>query len=178
MYRVDNRNFGISDIIEPQNISYQESEDFDDRKRKLERILSEERPDKNKQADRKKGLYIFSELSDAIRFCCRISDSKIYKVEPFEDTICYHRGDMNWIEIMNEFIEDEQALRQIARLYWAGRKTFKPCWEMLINEIKVTNTIVGDNYQRTDLCRSYRTANGNVEQINFYIETLNRNRQP
>ena len=84
---------------------------------------------------------------------------------------------MNWTEIMNEFLENEQTSRQIARLYWAGQKTFKPSWEMLVNKIKVTNIILGNNNSRTDLCRAFQTANGNVEQIDFYIETLNRNRQ-
>lgn len=177
MFRVDKRNFETSEIIKPQENSYQDSEDFDKGKQKLEKILSEELPDGKQGADRKTGLYIFAELSDAIRFCCRMSNSKIYKVESLEDTTCYHRGDMNWTEIMNEFLNNENTLRQMARLYWEGRKTFKPCWEMLVNKIKVTNIIVVDIYSRTDLCRAYQTANGNVEQIDFYIDALNQNRQ-
>ncbi|MFB6307605.1 MAG: hypothetical protein ABEH43_11595 [Flavobacteriales bacterium] len=176
MFRVDQRDFAICDIIEPPKIPYQESEEFGDDKQKLEDILSEELPDNKSGADRKSGLYIFAELSDAIRFCYRMSNSKIYKLEPLEDTTCYHRGDMNWTEIMNEFLNNENTLRQMARLYWEGRKTFKPCWEMLVNKIKVTNIIVGDN-SRSDLCRAYQTANGNVEQMDIYTETLNQIRQ-
>lgn len=177
MYRVDRRTYSQNDTILPQENSYQESENFDEEKQKLENILCEERPDDKKDAERKTGLYIFAELSDAIRFCFIMSNSKIYKVEPLEDTTCYHRGDMNWTEIMNEFLENDQTSQQIARLYWEGQKTFKPCWEMLVNKIKVTNIIVGDNTSRSHLCRAYQTANGNVEQMDIYIETLNQIRQ-
>lgn len=172
MFRVDKRNFATSEIITPPENSYQDSEDFDEDKQKLENILSEECPNGIQGVNRKTGLYIFSELSDAIRFCCRMSNSKIYKVESLKETTCFHRGDMNWIEIMNGFLNNENTLRQIARLYWEGRKTFKPCWEMFVNKIKVTEIIVGNDDSRKELCRAYQVANGNVEQIDFYIKVL------
>lgn len=174
MYRVDKRDFAISDVIKPKEISYQESEDFDDDKQKLENILSEELPDDKKGADRKTGLYIFAELSDAIRFCCRMSNSKIYKVKPCKDTTYYHRGDMNWTEIMNEFLDNDQILKQMARLYWQGKKTFKPCWEMLVNKVCVTDIIVCDENTRSNLCLSYQNTSSNVEQIDFYTDTLSQ----
>lgn len=173
MYRVDRRAFNINDPILPLETSYQESPDFNSDKKKIEKILSEELPD-GKKVNRESGLYIFAELSDAIRFCCAMSNSRIYRVAALANTTCYHRGDMNWTEIMNEFLNNDQTLREMARLYWQERKTFKPCWEMLVNKIQVTNIIVGNDNTRNNLFRAYHETSGNVEQMNFYIETLNQ----
>jgi hypothetical protein len=173
MYRVDRRNFNISDIIETNKDSYQDSKDFGENKQKLERILTEELPS-DKQADRKGGLYIFAELSDAIRFCYLMSNSKIYEVASSSDTICYHRGDMNWTEIMNNFLNDDKTLRQMAKLYWQSKKTFKPCWEMLVNRVQVTELVLCDNQKRNDIVDKYREISGNVERIRFYVDIMNQ----
>jgi hypothetical protein len=173
MFRVDRRAFNIYDTILPAETSYQESADFNLDKQKIEMILSEEQPI-GKKANRKSGLYIFADLSDAIRFCCVMSKSRIYRVTALNDTDCYHRGDMNWTEIMNEFLNNDQALKAMARLYWQGEKTFKPCWEMLVNKIQVTNIIITNENARNNLYRAYHEKSGNLEQMDFYIETLKR----
>lgn len=176
MYRVDRRSFGKNEIILPPPSSYQEQEGFDIDKMRLEKILSDERPDDKKNANRKSGLYIFAELSDAIRFCQRMSNSKIYQVLPHDGTICYHRGDMIWTEVMNDFRNNEDILRELAGFYWSGKMTFKPCMEMLVNEITVTTVLVNDNETRMRVCNEFNSNStmGNVEHMQFYLEKLNQ----
>src|SRR5438309_1901831 len=64
MYRVDRRNFNVGDPILPPENSYQDNTGFNEA---IERILTEEKPE-GKIADRKSGLFILPELSDAIRY--------------------------------------------------------------------------------------------------------------
>lgn len=172
MYRVDKREFQINEIILPPENSYQESNDFNESKKKIEKILSEECPDNKKSLNRKSCLYIFAELSDAIRFYCKMSGSKIYQVSLTEDNVNIHRGDMNWTEIMHKLCECDQTSRIIAKLYWAEQKTFKPCWEILVNQVKVIKIIVNNNNLRKDICRDYHGKGNNVEKMDFYIKSL------
>lgn len=172
MYRVDKRDCTIGEtLIAPEN-SYQVSTSFTDDKQTLERILEEEKPI-DKQGDRKSGLFIFAELSDAIRFSCVMTDSKIYQVIGLADTVFYHRGDMNLTEIMSKIIGQESALREIAKSYWQGGKTFKPCWEILVDKVQVTKIIVGDNENRKRICSDFKMAAGqNIEKLDFYLTQL------
>ena len=171
MYRVDRNLFEIGSIIEKQLNIYQESFNFNSDKQKVEKILNEERP-LEKEITRNNGLYVFAELSDAIHFSCFMKNSKIYKVSTIHDTTCYHRGDMNWIELMLKFIDNEEILRQVANFYWNGTKTFKPTWEMLVNKVKVIDIIVGDDRTRNQLYLDYQNRSGNVEKIDLYRNNL------
>ena len=38
MYRVDTRNFNLSEIIEPHDISYQEANNFSENKKRIEKF--------------------------------------------------------------------------------------------------------------------------------------------
>jgi hypothetical protein len=171
MYRVDKRQYNLNDYILPNDSSYQDSVSFYQDKQNLEEILSEEMPNE-KNADRKTGLFVFADLSDAIRFCCIMTNSRIYEVVPAEDTILFHRGDMNWTEIMNQFINDNNTLKHLAGFYWQGLKTYKPCWEMLFNKVIVSKIIIGDDSTRSNLCREYHEMAGNIERLNFYYKNL------
>ena len=176
MYRVDRRVFQINDIILPPETSYHDGANFD---LTIERILSEQKPLEN-NADRRTGLFIFPELSDAIRFSSVMSDSKIYKVKQLSDTTCLHRGDMNWTEIMSRLKDNESALRQLSTLYWNGSKTFKPCWEVLVNKMQVVSVVIGSSEERKKMCSDFRTTAGlNIENLNLYLDKLNglRNNQ-
>lgn len=172
MYRVDKRDYNIGETITVPENSYQDSTIFTDEKQTLERVLEEEKPT-DKGGNRKSGLFIFAELSDAIRFSCVMTDSKIYKVKGLADTIFYHRGDMNLTEIMSKIIDQENALRELAKVYWQGGKTFKPCWEILVDKVQVTKVIIGDNDNRKRICADFKmAASQNIEKLNFYITQL------
>jgi len=172
MYRVDKRIFNIGDPITPTNDSYQNKADFNPT---IERILSEQLPP-NKKADRRQGLFIFIELSDAIRFACNITNSKIYKVKSLSDTTSFHKGDMNWTEVMYKFPDNETILRQLANFYWAdGCKTFKPCWEVIVNKMQVVEVIVRNEEERKRIYSDFKiNASQNIERLNFYIDRLKR----
>jgi hypothetical protein len=168
MYRVDRRIFEIDQIITAPDVSYQDQEAFNNT---IENILSDQKPI-SININRRNALFIFIELSDAIRFSCLMTDSKIYKVTSSEDTEIYYRGDMNWTETMQKTIDNEEVLRLIARLYWTdGCKTFKPCWEVLVNKMKV-NSILLDSQQRNQICLDFRNNASNVESLQFYKQNL------
>lgn len=170
MYRVDRRLFKTDQIITAPEVSYQDQEGFDNM---IENILSEQKPS-TIQADRRTNLFIFIELADAIRFSNLMTDSKIYKVIPCQDTVCLYRGDMNWTEVMNRTNNDEKMLRLIANLYWTdGCKTFKPCWEVLVNKIQVQSVLINSEEERNQICSQFRNNDFNVERLQFYIQTLN-----
>lgn len=174
MYRVDTRNFVIKDIIFPNETSYQESENFD---LTIERILSEQRPIDKKNVDRNTGLFIFTELSDAIKFSCRMIGSKIYKVSRIKNTTTFHKGDMNWTEVMSKLIEHECALRHIATLYWTdGCKTFKPCWEVIVNKVKVVSIIISSEEDRLKMRNDLFSNNCslNIEKLTLFIDELKK----
>lgn len=170
MYRVDRKPYQVGDIIKQNTESYQESENFTDEKKRIEKILSEEKPESIK-VERKEGLFIFSGLSDAIRLCMVMTNSKIYEVQSTEDTTCYHRGDMNFTEIMKS-VKNQDSLKELSKLYWTGKKTFKPSWEMLVNEVEVTSILLNNENERNELKRDYHKYNGNVEKIKFYLDNL------
>jgi hypothetical protein len=172
MYRVDRRQYNIGEIIEPPENSYQNNDSFNIDKEKLELILEEEKPN-TITISRKNGLFIFPELSDAIRFSCIMTDSNIYKVEGTPDTSFFHKGDMNLTEVMRKINGNEKALRALAQSYWKSEKTFKPCWEVLIDKVQVSKIIIGDNESRRILCTDFKMkAHQNIEKLRFYAENL------
>lgn len=172
MYRVDRRQYNIGEIIEPPENSYQNVDGFNIDKEKLELILEEEKPN-TITISRKNGLFIFPELSDAIRFSCVMTDSKIYKVEATPETSFFHRGDMNLTEVMSKVNGNDEVLRALAQSYWKSEKTFKPCWEVLLNKVQVSKIIIGENECRRMLCRDFKIkAQQNIEKLRFYAEIL------
>jgi hypothetical protein len=174
MYRVDTRSFIINDIIISNVNSYQHSEHFDPT---IEKILLEQRPTDKKNVDRNTGLFIFTELSDAIKFSCRMIDSKIYKVSSIKNTKTFHKGDMNWTEVMSKLIEHESALRHIATLYWTdGCKTFKPCWEVIVNKVKVVSIITSSEEDRLKMRNDLFSNNCslNIEKLTLFINEINK----
>ncbi|MCH4554130.1 hypothetical protein [Aestuariibaculum lutulentum] len=168
MYRVDRRNFTIDDEIGPPDESYHEGEGFD---QTIEDALEARKPEGN-NANRGNGLFVFPELSDALRFSCVMTNSKIYKVQGLLDTVVYHRGDMNWTEVMNRFLGSEETLNALADLYWAGNKTFKPCWEVLVNKVEVVSVLIPNENERKSACYEYSQNGQNVERVNFYKNNL------
>jgi hypothetical protein len=174
MYRVDTRSFIINDIIISNVNSYQQSEHFYP---KIEKILLEQRPIEKNNVDRNTGLFIFSELSDAIKFSCRMIGSKIYKVTILKNTTIFHRGDMNWTEVMSKLIEHESALRHIATLYWTdGCKTYKPCWEVIVNKVKVVSIIISSEEERKSMQKELfsNNCNFNIEKLTLFINEINK----
>jgi hypothetical protein len=179
MYRVDKRVFEITDTIKAPDNSYQDSPTFKrvPVKIKIEQILFDERPN-DKTVNRNDALYIFYELSDAFRFCYQMKESRIYKVKPV-GSLCNvrnHTGDMNWTEVMNQFIDDGATLIKLAQFYWQGKKTFKPCWEMLCEKVEVIDIIVGDSEMRNEIYKEYKDPHSpkylNIELLPLYYQTL------
>lgn len=169
-FRVDRRSFQIGDVINPPDISYQDT--LNQKGQTIERILTDEKP-KDKICDRKTQLFLFTELSDAIRFLNLMENSKIYKVEKVEETTCFHRGDMNWTEVMNTFDGNEEVQRQFANHYWEGTRMFKPCWELIVDKVIVTGIIIGNDAARNEVILDYNNKSRNVEKMGFYVEQLN-----
>ncbi|WP_425390984.1 hypothetical protein [Ekhidna sp.] len=82
MYRVDKRDFAVSEIIMPSSELYQDKASFSPIDMEIERALDETLPhDKNGRAS---SLFIFSEFSDAIRYSVRMTNSKLYKIRGLE----------------------------------------------------------------------------------------------
>jgi hypothetical protein len=174
MYRVDTRNFGINEIIISNVSSYQQSDNFNPI---IEKILLEQRPIDKKNVDRNTGLFIFTELSDAIKFSCRMIGSKIYKVSSIKNTISFHKGDMNWTEVMSKLIAHESALRHIATLYWTdGCKTYKPCWEVIVDKVKVVSIIISSEEERKSMQKELfsNNCNFNIEKLTLFINEINK----
>jgi hypothetical protein len=171
MYRVDRREFAVGTVIVPPDNRYQEKGNLAPAGIIIETALQQSMP-ANMEIDRRTGLFVFAELSDAIRFLSVLAGGKVYKVVSTPMTRLYHRGDMNFTEIMRRFLDNEPALATTANSYWRGEKTFKPCWEMLFNEVQVTRVIVGNETERAAIIAEYRNANGNVENMARYQELL------
>jgi len=171
MYRVDRREFEIGGIITPPENGYQAEGNLDNNGIIIENALEQLRPGEI-NIPRSAGLFVFPELSDAIRFQYRVTDSKIYKVQRTVDTILYHRGDMNFTELMNLMIENEVALEQMATHYWNKRRTFKPCLEILVNQVVVLDIVV-NAIDRVAVRNEYYAASGNVEAMTSYRQMLN-----
>jgi hypothetical protein len=174
MYRVDTRNFGINEIIISNVSSYQQSDNFNPI---IEKILLEQRPIDKKNVDRNTGLFIFTELSDAIKFSCRMIGSKIYKVSSIKNTKTFHKGDMNWTEVMSKLKENESALRHIATLYWTDCcKTYKPCWEVIVDKVKVVSIIISSEEERKSMQKELfsNNCNFNIEKLTLFINEINK----
>lgn len=125
--------------------------------------MEEEKPVGN-LPDRRSGLFIFSGPADALRFSYRMTNSKVYRVLGTEEGMTsFHRGDMNLTEIMHSLNGTETTLREIAKNYWNGCKTVKPCWEIIVNEVVVTGLVIDSEDQRKQLHNEYVQLGSNIE---------------
>ncbi len=173
MYRVDKRLFEVDAIIKPSVDSFQESNDFDENKHKLENVLAKESPN-SKSTARSNSLYLFTYLSDALKFSINMSNSKVYEVKPAKESVCFHRGDMIWTELMYKFIKYDDFIQKMAENYWNGVNTYKPCWELLLDKALVTSVIINDERERNELKRSFYENSGNFEKIHFYTDNISK----
>ena len=170
MYRVDTRRYSQGDIIYPNANSYQ---DFfvDDVKKCIENVLETGVSNTEKIGIRKKNLFIFQDFSDALNFSLKKPDSKIYEVIKLSDTICFHRGDMNFTELIKLFSNQQDVAQTLAKMYWAGLKTGKPCWEMIVDKIQVSKILLADEKTRNCLYDKYQNAStiyhSNIEKLSF-----------
>ena len=167
MYRVDRRKFNLKEVILPSPNSYQEKGRLHANGVIIEEALESTRPE-SKLYKRKDGLFVFRDLCDAVAFHQVMRDSNIYKVESTPDTLLFHRGDMNFTELMNHMISDKISLESLAKLYWQSKKTFKPCWEMLFNEVKVKAIL-----DTAGLKSEYNNSSGQFEAMPSYRRLLN-----
>ncbi|MEQ8626667.1 MAG: hypothetical protein RIC32_03550 [Ekhidna sp.] len=137
----------------------------------IERALDGTLPhDKNGRAS---SLFIFSEFSDAIRYSVRMTNSKLYKIRGLENTQIFHLGDMNWTEVMNKFYENPVTLKTLAQLYWNRARTFKPCWEFLVDKVLVEEVIISTEGQRKEVRSDFANSKNNIESLGFYTQYLN-----
>ena len=170
MYRVDKRDFKIGQIICPNQNSYQNS--FDNDKIRIEDIL-EAGAHNDLKGVRKNGLFVFQDFSDALKFSLNMQNSKIYAVERLTDTQCFHRGDMSFIDLMYEFCKqnDVAVAQKLAKMYWNGTKTGKPCWEMIVNKMRVSKILLADENVRSCLSAEYVNPSSiyhlKIEKLSF-----------
>jgi hypothetical protein len=84
---------------------------------------------------------------------------------------------MNWTEVMSKLIEHESALHHIATLYWTdGCKTFKPCWEVIVNKVKVVSIITSSEEDRLKMRNDLFSNNCslNIEKLTLFINEINK----
>lgn len=167
MYRVDRRKFNVGDIVLPPTVSYHEGGGLSANGVIIEETLEATRPE-DKVLKRAEGLFVFRDLCDAVAFHHVMTGSSIYQIELTPDTQMSHRGDMNFTELMNRMASDKASLETLARLYWQGAKTFKPCWEMLVNQIRVTAVL-----NTAGLKTEFYNSSGHFEGMPSYRRILN-----
>lgn len=141
LYRVDKRDFIIGDAIPLNNISYIRS--LSEEKLEIERFLEDHRPfNCPKRSER---LFVFLELYDAFLFCIRSSNATIYAVTP-TSTENIFRGDMCIVESLSSYWDylSTDCKNLLADNYWKGLKTYKSCWEYLVQVVTV-DSIVAKN---------------------------------
>lgn len=96
--------------------------------------------------NRKTGLFLFSELKDALIFSSNIykGDSVIYIVKPNK---IIHKGDMNVIDMLKVATELElhhinnDLFKRFCHKYWENNKTFSPCYEFIAESAIVQQQI-------------------------------------
>lgn len=172
LYRVDKRLYEDSEIIECNASSYYDETNFSDNKRAIEDLLNEKRPNLEMPI-RNQCLFIFNELSDAVSFWIKMTNSSIYEVERCDDTKMYFRGDMNITDFM-QHTSDPEVLATLADQYWSQVHTFKPCIEILVNKIKVVRKITNGEVQRKTAYSEYSSSGKRIESLTFYKANLPR----
>lgn len=169
-YRIDTRDYAIGEIIECNPDSYYDAANFDDSKRAIEDMLNENR--RNSIPNRNQCLFIFAELYDAVRFWIKMRNSSIYEVKRCQDTLLYHRGDMNITDFMH-YTTDQDLWQMLAQQYWQPIFTFKPCIEILVNKVEVVRTITIGKTQRKAAFAEYCQSNL-IENLTFYQNHIPR----
>ncbi len=174
MYRVDRRLFYYNDIITPDPVSYQDRANFNSERREIERVVELNRPP-NIEECRRHQLFVFFELSDALRFSTRMIDAKVYKVIPMANARIFHTGDMNWMDLMLQFSRlgfGKNELAAMARFYWQNAITPKPIYESIVNCMQVEDVIFVNEAQRLNFSNDLRVAGGNIERVPMYADIL------
>ena len=130
-FRIDNRDYLVDNIILPQSI-YQN--DLDSKKKRVEEILEESRPENKPSRD--SILMLFDNFEDAKKHWTIQRNSKFYQTEIREEEIL-HIGDFNIVEEVFKNIDNEIIAKDIAKEYWNGKLTENPKKEIFVNLAKV-----------------------------------------
>lgn len=156
LFRVDKRVFKKGDIITPKTEYVSQ---LSPAAKEVEEMLDSVR--KESVPERKNCLFLFENLSSALKFYSKYAGCIIYAVA-IDSSFIYHRADMNIIDnIIDVFqnIEDCSVRQSIVRKYWEdGTHVFQPCYEFLVKEACVHEIVIGSD-QHDCLC----------EQIKKYI---------
>lgn len=165
LYRVDQRDFKVGDIIEPIEVFENKLEE---EKAELEFALDENRLEG--MPSRKDCLFLFQSLSAALLFASKYGGN-IYEVNP--NTI-YHKGDMNILDnILSIFryTVDPDIRKAAVFEYWkAGTHTFYPCYEFLVESATVKDVVI-EGIDKNHLFQEIY-ANGIIENTPTYIRLV------
>lgn len=167
LFRVDNREFTVGDIINPE-CNYQEA--FTKQEKKdLESYLD---TTKVIPFSRKDALFLFMELKDALIYSIR-KGNYLYVVSCSEGCRC----DMNMLDsildAINIGIEDCQV-EAMCHSYWKHKKTHSPCYEVMTQQARVEAVICGKAV--FDLFKSEYIAHDNflVEKTSVYRDLFKK----
>jgi len=103
----------------------------------LELVRSAEFPDKPKRLD---GVFLFSDERCAQRYWWRMTDGRIYTVKTDEADIL-HSGDMMLLHEMEGALKGDRDATELARRYWRGENSQKPCEELLVTKAKIDEEV-------------------------------------
>jgi hypothetical protein len=146
-YRVDKRDAAPGEEL-PAEGNYQQG--FDEVGQKAEAILEKVRAatftEKPARAD---SIFVTDDLACAESYWRTHDKRYLYEVDIDENAI-KHRGDMNWVDAIGGEIKkailtepDEARCGELARKYWQGEMSEKPCREFLLDNVTAGNRLKG-----------------------------------
>ena len=169
-FRVDKRDFKVSEIIPPNPENYQDTANFSNDKKIIESIFEENKPDHI--CSRRDCLFLFQELYDAIKFWIKLKGGKLYLVE-VEEADFILKSDMIYTEIIKNLTlpQNIDEAKEIVKKYWSGGlPTFKNCWEVMVRKAKVIKLLCVDEEVRLNSKKQYSKLI--VEDIDIYRNIL------
>lgn len=125
----------------------------------------------SERSDRKVGLFLFSELKDALIFSSNMYEGSavIYSVQIDHPNEIMHKGDMNIIDMLKVATEldlhniNNGLFERFCHKYWRFGKTFSPCYEFIARRATVQRLICS-----RDECTEFHQEYKNRDAESFY----------
>jgi len=143
-YRVSKKIYSVGTEIGPSGHSSSQDTEIG---RKIEAMLDAVRaaefPDKPRRQD---GAYLFSNEICAQRYWWKMTAGRIYTVQIDEADIL-HRGDMMLLHEMEDVINAKGDPTVLARSYWRGERSERPCEELLVRKAHILEAVTPSDKQ-------------------------------
>jgi hypothetical protein len=146
-FRVDRRAAAPDDELESEG-DYQAN--FEDIGRRAEAILEDVRATEFPSKPRRAGsMFVTDDLASAESYWRTHDKRYLYDVAVDEESIT-HCGDMNWVDAIGAELKsailtasNETRCRELARNYWSGVKSERPCPEFMVDKVRVQQQLKG-----------------------------------